>query len=346
MTRLSPLLPLAGVLAVVLPATAMATTPPVSTPTPPVTSTPTPPSTTTPPPTTPAGPAGGTLTTRLERVGGRLATVLVGERVRVRGVVSQYVAGQHVVVRFYLGSKRVRSRRVAIQPTKGGRGTFLLGYAPHAAGRMVVRAAHAATSAQLTMTASPKGFDVLPRRVGAGSSSAAIRMLQRRLTATGYVVGARGRYDDRTARAVLAFRKVTGLARTTDASEDVMRRLALGGGHFRVRFPRQGHHVEADLSLQVLALIDHGEVQRIYPISSGKPSTPTVLGSYRVYMKTPGTNAHGMVFSSFFIRGYAIHGYVDVPAYAASHGCLRVPIPDAVPIYDWVKMGDWVDVYP
>jgi peptidoglycan hydrolase-like protein with peptidoglycan-binding domain len=28
-------------------------------------------------------------------------------------------------------------------------------------------------------------------------------------------------------------------------------------------------------------------------------------------------------------RGYAIHGYVDVPPFNASHGCLRVPIPDA-----------------
>ena len=36
-----------------------------------------------------------------------------------------------------------------------------------------------------------------------------------------------------------------------------------------------------------------------------------------------------MVYSSYFIRGYAIHGYADVPTYAASHGCLRMPIPDA-----------------
>ena len=36
-----------------------------------------------------------------------------------------------------------------------------------------------------------------------------------------------------------------------------------------------------------------------------------------------------MVDSNYFIRGYAIHGYAEVPTYAASHGCLRVPIPDA-----------------
>ena len=47
-----------------------------------------------------------------------------------------------------------------------------------------------------------------------------------------------------------------------------------------------------------------------------------------------------MVHSSYFIGGYAIHGYVDVPPYAASHGCLRVPIPSAWSIYAWVRMGD------
>ncbi|MGZ6681551.1 MAG: L,D-transpeptidase [Solirubrobacteraceae bacterium] len=31
--------------------------------------------------------------------------------------------------------------------------------------------------------------------------------------------------------------------------------------------------------------------------------------------------------------------------FAASHGCLRVPIPDAIPIYRWLSLGDIVDVY-
>ncbi len=52
-----------------------------------------------------------------------------------------------------------------------------------------------------------------------------------------------------------------------------------------------------------------------------------------------------MVDSSYFISGYAIHGYIEVPTYAASHGCLRVPIPDAPAIYAWVRFGLPVDVY-
>ena len=95
----------------------------------------------------------------------------------------------------------------------------------------------------------------------------------------------------------------------------------------------------------MLALINGKTVERIYPMSSGKPSTPTIIGNFRVYMREPGTNGHGMVDSNYFIRGYAIHGYADVPVYNASHGCLRIPIPDAASVYRWVRVGTRVDTY-
>jgi lipoprotein-anchoring transpeptidase ErfK/SrfK len=83
----------------------------------------------------------------------------------------------------------------------------------------------------------------------------------------------------------------------------------------------------------------------VYTMSSGKPSTPTVVGHFHVYSKTPGVNSEEMVDSNYFIGGYAIHGYPEVPTFAASHGCLRVPIPDAAPIFAWVRTGTAVDVY-
>jgi hypothetical protein len=126
----------------------------------------------------------------------------------------------------------------------------------------------------------------------------------------------------------------------------VFERLLRGEGTFHVRYPQDGKHVEADLTKQVLAEIEPGgHVYRIITTSSGKPSTPTVLGHFQVYSKTPGVNAKGMVDSNYFIRGYAIHGYPEVPTYAASHGCLRIPIPDAASVFAWVQIGDPVDVY-
>ena len=112
-----------------------------------------------------------------------------------------------------------------------------------------------------------------------------------------------------------------------------------------MRHPKDGHHVEARLDKQVLALIDGANVVAIYHMSSGKPSTPTVRGRFQVYTKAPGTNAKGMFDSNYFIRGYAIHGYPEVPTYNASHGCLRVPNRDAPTIYNWLRIGDvvWVE---
>jgi lipoprotein-anchoring transpeptidase ErfK/SrfK len=95
----------------------------------------------------------------------------------------------------------------------------------------------------------------------------------------------------------------------------------------------------------VLALVNGAKVERLYPISSGKPSTPTVLGTFRIYSRVPGYLPDGMYYSSFFTGGYAIHGYDPSPVFPASHGCLRTPIPDAISIYDWLAMGNYVDTY-
>jgi lipoprotein-anchoring transpeptidase ErfK/SrfK len=40
-----------------------------------------------------------------------------------------------------------------------------------------------------------------------------------------------------------------------------------------------------------------------------------------------------MYYSNFFIGAFAIHGYVVVPPYPASHGCVRVPMWVAIRLY-------------
>ncbi|MBO9531862.1 MAG: L,D-transpeptidase [Solirubrobacteraceae bacterium] len=189
-------------------------------------------------------------------------------------------------------------------------------------------------------------FDAIPRSLNSRSGKRSISLAQAVLSRRAYVVGAQGQFDGRTGRALVAVRKRLGLSRTPTWDSTLAKRLARGEGDYPVRFKDHGRHVEADLSMQILALIgEGGKVERIYPTSSGAPATPTVLGSYSVYRKDYGTNAKGMVHSSYFIRGYAIHGYKEVPTYNASHGCLRVPVPDALSIFNWVRYGTKVDVY-
>jgi peptidoglycan hydrolase-like protein with peptidoglycan-binding domain len=281
-----------------------------------------------------------------ERVGGDRVT-LVGQPWRVRVVLQPWIDGQTATVRFYRHGHRIAAAPVTFQRSATGKsGIAVVPFTSKLPARVEVRASHLASPQMGTLVATRVRVNVVALHANPGARGPAVRLLQTRLAALGYVVGQRGLFDDRTARAVLAFRKVTGMARITNASSEVFKALAKGKGRFKLRHPEHGKHVEADLSRQVIALASGGKVERIYPISSGKPSTPTIIGSFRVYTKSPGYNAKGMYFSNYFIRGFAIHGYAEVPVFAASHGCLRVPIPDAISIYNWLRIGNIVDVYP
>ena len=144
---------------------------------------------------------------------------------------------------------------------------------------------------------------------------------------------------------MLAFRKVNGFSRTTSAGRTVFRRLARGGGGFKLRYPKAGKHAEFDWSRQVLVLARGSRPVLIIHTSSGSSATPTVFGKYHFYRKQPGYNAKGMYYSSYFVGGYAIHGYSPVPTFPASHGCLRIPIPSAKRVYGWVSLGDLIYTY-
>ena len=300
----------------------------------------------TPTPTPP--PAAGAMTIKLERVTrvGRDDVVLRGGRVRVRGAVAPYVPGQTAVVRLYRGRKKLAAKAAAIKPVPGTpNGAFVATLKP-GKGRLTVRASHRGTAAQATMVAKARRVLVVTPRAAPGARGPIVRLLQSRLAGLRYVVSRSGTFDASTARAVVAYRKVRGMRRVAVASRSVVRGLLARRGTFRPKYPRHGKHVEVDLSRQVMVLMRGRRVDRIYSVSSGKASTPTVLGRFRVYSKTIGTNSLGMVDSSYFIGGYAVHGYVSVPTFPASHGCVRVPIPNARSIYSWLRLGDRVDVYP
>jgi peptidoglycan hydrolase-like protein with peptidoglycan-binding domain len=269
---------------------------------------------------------------------------LTGTSWRVRGELRPFVPGQTVVVRFFRNGRKLHEQTEQLRSIRGGAaGEFLTGFRSRSAGRVVVSAVHLATPELDTVRSEKVRVNVM-RPVLGGSIT---RLFQKGLARMKYAVSRTGVFDDATARAVMAYRKVNGMPRSYSASESIVRRVLAGKGAFKPKYPGDGRHVEADISRQVLALVNRrGRVHRVYHTSTGAPATPTVLGRFRVYRKSIGTNAVGMVHSSYFIRGYAIHGYPSVPAYNASHGCLRVPIPNAWSIYEWVRMGTVVRVYP
>jgi peptidoglycan hydrolase-like protein with peptidoglycan-binding domain len=258
-----------------------------------------------------------------------------------------FVANETAVLRVYRGSKKVKVKTLKFTAVNGGTaGVAQIKVSSQVSARLALKVSHRATPGLATTVAKPLRINVVRAYAGPGSKGPAVKFLQDKLASLHYVTSRSGVYDAATGRAIMAWRKVAGYSRTYIATADVFAGMLKGRGVFKVRHPGDGRHVEARLNQQVLALINGSKVERIYHTSSGKPSTPTVQGKFAVYMKTPGTNAKGMVDSNYFIRGYAIHGYADVPAYNASHGCLRVPVPNARSIYDWLRIGDVVWVEP
>jgi lipoprotein-anchoring transpeptidase ErfK/SrfK len=288
----------------------------------------------------------GRMTLSLEHVYGHSRFALTGESVIVRGVVLPYVPNQRVVVRFLRNGREVYSRWAGVRALGNGTGQFHVAYTSPAGGVEWATAKHSASAQESSFSAKSAQVRVLGADMREGASGPGVGVLQQQLSALHYAVPINGVFDEATGRAVIAFRKLTRQARIPTTDAEVFHLLGEDAGQFHVRYRHDGRHVEADLSRQVLAEIEPGgRVRRIYTMSSGKPSTPTVTGRFRVYTKTPGTNAKGMVDSNYFIRGYAIHGYAEVPTFAASHGCLRIPIPDAASVYAWAQIGTPVDVY-
>jgi peptidoglycan hydrolase-like protein with peptidoglycan-binding domain len=312
------------------------------------------PTPTPPPASTPAvgsgtsapAPAPGRMVLAVQGAGTRPRFALLGRRIVVHGALVPYVAGQTVKVSFYLDGRKVAVRLPAVVAGANDTGHFEVDFTSHQGGVVWARAAHYASVAQVAFSARSPSVRFVNPNVRPGDRGQSVRLLQAALYALHYAVPLTGVFDEGTGQALIAYRKMTGLERIPAAGTRVFELLAHHAGGFHVRYPGDGRHVEADLTTQVLAEIEAGgHVRRIYTMSSGKPSTPTVVGRFRVYEKTPGENSEGMVDSNYFIRGYAIHGYAEVPTYAASHGCLRVPIPDAGAIYSWVQVGTPVDVY-
>ena len=266
------------------------------------------------------------------------------QEVVVRGVVRPGVRGE--VLTLYAVRRGKASKHVRRKVGLGGRYQFRFKVGNPGAVRLVVK--HRASDAQAGFRTRSKTIQVVDWQAGVGSRGVKVLLLQRGLAKLGFATPVTGSFDGLTANAVNAFRKTNGMGRDGYATASVYAQVLRGEGAFELRYPKSGthgKHVEFDWSRQVLVLADRGKPYRVYHVSSGKASTPTVFGSFRFYRQQPGTNSVGMVHSSYFIGGYAIHGYASVPNYPASHGCLRVPIPNALSIYTWIDIGDPIYAY-
>ncbi|MGH2843312.1 MAG: L,D-transpeptidase, partial [Solirubrobacteraceae bacterium] len=266
-------------------------------------------------------------------------------RTTVELTIHPYVTGQRMSVTESLDGRRFRRLRVLARCVGPHEGRLRLSVAAPGAGRVTVAVRHRPGRTMRAFKAHAV-FAALRTAVQLGSRGRFVELVQQRLAALHLFIAQTGVFDQGTQLALDAYHRLLGQGEgNVSLSPATLTKLLDGVGSFHVRYPRQGEHAEGDLSDQVIAFIDGSQVHWIFPISSGKPSTPTIRGRFQVYYKEPEYTSDGMYFSSFFHGGYAIHGYDPAPDYPASHGCMRLPMADAIPAYGWMSVGDWVDTY-
>jgi peptidoglycan hydrolase-like protein with peptidoglycan-binding domain len=174
-----------------------------------------------------------------------------------------------------------------------------------------------------------------------GARGPAVAALEQRLRDLHYAVhDTAGVFDEDVQQDVYAFQDVNRLAPTGVVTPSLWARLA----HANVPLARYGgDHVEVDKTRQVLFLVRGGKVTLVTHVSTGATGN-TPLGLWHVYGKVPGWS-WVLWYPSYFLRGFAIHGYPDVPPYPASHGCVRIPMWLAPVIYPQIPVGSSIYIY-
>jgi lipoprotein-anchoring transpeptidase ErfK/SrfK len=109
-----------------------------------------------------------------------------------------------------------------------------------------------------------------------------------------------------------------------------------------------------------LALVEDGQVKKIYTVAVGKPSTPSPAGTFTIArrVKNPAYSHNGKLvpagagnpvgtrWMGLSIKGYGIHGTNEPKSIgkAASHGCIRMARADLEEMFEMVSVGDTVEL--
>ena len=182
-----------------------------------------------------------------------------------------------------------------------------------------------------------------------GPKSTSTRKLQQRLADLQYLPRSAidGVEGYRTQQAVIAFQAWEGLGR--DGVVGPLTTAALAKA--KPPKPRAGgpdRRIEVFREKGVALLIAHGKTKRAIHVSAGAAGTPTPAGSFEVFRKELRSWSVPfqvwLPYASYFNNGIAFHEYPEVPPYPASHGCVRVPSPEAQIVYRYAKLGTAVVV--
>jgi len=185
-----------------------------------------------------------------------------------------------------------------------------------------------------------------------------VMAMQQRLAELGYDIGTPdGQWGARTTYSLMAFQKVEGLTRDGADGPETQAALAKATKPGPMVPGGAPTRIEIDVARQVMFHWVDGSLARILPVSTGNnehycvdgqcDTAVTPGGSFRIGRKATGLEVAPLGelwWPMYFNGGIAIHGSPSVPAYPASHGCIRIPMYAAPTFFDQVSTGTRVHV--
>ena len=189
----------------------------------------------------------------------------------------------------------------------------------------------------------PGGFEY-------GDKGAGVRAFQEGLARYGFLgTGSiNGVFDDATWQGVVAFQGYNRMERTGSVGAETLALIDRGVVP-EARFPDRGKHMEVDISRGIVLLVNgDGSVKRVVHTSTGATgNTPDgeFTISRRERMSWNYKFKLWMPYAQYFHEGFALHEYPDVPAYPASHGCVRLHASNAPVVWEFGSMGMPVILY-
>ena len=283
------------------------------------------------------------------------AQTQIPDGVEVREVdVNGGTATVHVSPTFLAGIPRDEEERTAAQEqeldARLGQVTYTLTQFPRVKAAKVVSGGVGVEPAREREDYAKPDSRPEPESRPRGAASTSTRAVQRKLARLRYLPKSAidGVNGYRTQQAVIAFQSWEGLARdgiagpiTRAALEDARRPRPRGSG--------DATRIEVFRDRGVALLVRDGRALRAIHVSTGAPGTATPAGTFAVFRKEKMSwsvpFSQWLPLASYFFQGIAFHQYGSVPTYPASHGCVRVPEPEARFLYRFADIGRKVDVY-
>ena len=204
------------------------------------------------------------------------------DKVTATGTLPGGVPGEQVTVTVQASGRTVDKKQVGV----GSDGGFSLPFVVDACCAYEVTATSGGQSSQ------PRRFTVrVPKHLRKGAIS---HLYNQSLVDEGYYTGGHvsGKYNHGSQLATLAFRKVNNMARNYQYKPVIFKKLLQDKGAFRPRY-HSGHHVEVDISRQVMALMDGDKVSRPSTSPPESPRRRQCGGRTTSTARTPATTPRG-----------------------------------------------------